>query len=179
MAPRTWLEAEIVPVVLAGGSGTRLWPLSRPDRPKQFLPLLDDRSLFQATVLRVAGHPGFAPPVVVCNADHRFLVQEQLAALGVAPRAILVEPEGRNTAPAAALAAAALAGDGYMLLMPADHAIADAAAFRDAVGPFGTLLYAGKDWKDRELGRQSMILMAEQVMPLVNAGSSDHSNAAE
>jgi len=136
VAPRTWLEAEIVPVVLAGGAGTRLWPLSRPDRPKQFLPLIESRSLFQATLLRVAGHAGFASPVIVCNAEHRFIVQEQLAAIGVAPRAILVEPEGRNTAPAAALAALALAreGDGYMLLMPADHAIADAAAFRDAVG---------------------------------------------
>ncbi|MGH7002837.1 MAG: mannose-1-phosphate guanylyltransferase/mannose-6-phosphate isomerase [Alphaproteobacteria bacterium] len=123
-------------MILAGGSGTRLWPLSRPDRPKQFLPLLDARSMFQATALRVADRAEFAAPVVVCNAEHRFLVQEQLGAVGVAPRAILVEPEGRNTAPAAALAALALAagGEGYMLLMAADHAIADAGAFCDAVG---------------------------------------------
>lgn len=135
MASRAWLEAEIAPVILAGGSGTRLWPLSRPDLPKQFLPLLGDRSLFQATVVRVAGQTGFAPPIIVCNAEHRFLVQEQLAALGVAPRAIVVEPAGRNTAPAAALAAQAVLheGDGHMLLMPADHIIADADAFRDAV----------------------------------------------
>ncbi|MCW5770916.1 MAG: mannose-1-phosphate guanylyltransferase/mannose-6-phosphate isomerase [Rhodospirillaceae bacterium] len=136
MAPRNWLDAQIVPVILAGGSGTRLWPLSRPDRPKQFLKLLGDRSLFQATAERTSGHPGFAAPIVICNAEHRFLVAEQLAEIGLSPREILVEPEGRNTAPAAALAALALAraGDAQMLLLPADHAIADAEAFRDAVG---------------------------------------------
>lgn len=136
MTQRQWLEAQVVSVILAGGTGTRLWPLSRPDRPKQFLPLLESRSLFQATVLRMAGHAEFTPPVVICNAEHRFLVQEQLAAIDVTPRAIVVEPEGRNTAPAAALAALAVARDGeaYMLLAPADHAIADADSFRDAVG---------------------------------------------
>jgi mannose-1-phosphate guanylyltransferase/mannose-6-phosphate isomerase len=135
VTPRNWLDAQIVPVILAGGSGTRLWPLSRPDRPKQFLPLVEDRSLFQATALRVAGRREFGPPLVICNAEHRFLAAEQLRAVDVEPRAIIVEPEGRNTAPAAALAALALAegDDAYMLLLPADHAIADAAAFSDAV----------------------------------------------
>ncbi len=135
LAPRNWLDAQIVPVIMAGGSGTRLWPLSRPDRPKQFLPLLDERSLFQNTTLRLAGHRLFAPPLVVCNAEHRFIAAEQLRALGIEPRGFIVEPDGRNTAPAAALAALAMAGsdDGYMLLLPADHVIANAAAFRDAV----------------------------------------------
>jgi mannose-1-phosphate guanylyltransferase/mannose-6-phosphate isomerase len=135
LAPRNWLDAQIVPVVLAGGSGTRLWPLSRPDRPKQFLPLFDNRSLFQNTALRLAGRPEFAPPLVVCNAEHRFIAAEQLRAVGIEPRGFIVEPDGRNTAPAAALAALALAenDDAYMLLLPADHVIADAEAFTDAV----------------------------------------------
>jgi len=135
MAERTWLDAQIVPVILAGGAGTRLWPLSRPNRPKQFLALIEDRSLFQATALRVCGRAEFGPPLVVCNAEHRFLAAEQLRAVGVEPRAIILEPEGRNTAPAAALAALALAesDDAYMLLLPADHAIANTEAFCDAV----------------------------------------------
>jgi mannose-1-phosphate guanylyltransferase/mannose-6-phosphate isomerase len=135
LAPRSWLDAQIVPVILAGGAGTRLWPLSRPDRPKQFLTLFDDRSLFQNTALRLAGRPEFAPPIVVCNAEHRFIAAEQLRAAGIEPRGFIVEPAGRNTAPAAALAALALArsDDAYMLLLPADHVIADAGAFRDAV----------------------------------------------
>ena len=135
LAPRNWLDAQIVPVILAGGSGTRLWPLSRPDRPKQFLPLFDDRSLFQNTALRLAGRHGFAPPLIICNAEHRFIAAEQLRAVGIEPRGFIVEPDGRNTAPAAALAALALAknDDGYMLLLPADHVIADADSFGDAV----------------------------------------------
>lgn len=135
LAPRNWLDAQIVPVIMAGGSGTRLWPLSRPDRPKQFLPLLDERSLFQNTALRLAGRPQFTPPLVVCNAEHRFIAAEQLRAVGIEPRGFIVEPDGRNTAPAAALAALAIAGgdDGYMLLLPADHVIADEAAFNGAV----------------------------------------------
>ena len=134
MAPRTWLDAQIVPVILAGGAGTRLWPLSRPDRPKQFLALVDNRSLFQNTALRLKGRAEFAPPLVVCNVEHRFIAAEQLRAIGIEPHAIVIEPEGRNTAPAAALAALTLAkDDATMLLLPADHTIADAGAFCDAV----------------------------------------------
>jgi mannose-1-phosphate guanylyltransferase/mannose-6-phosphate isomerase len=135
VGPRTWLDAQIVPVILAGGAGTRLWPLSRSDRPKQFLPLIGDRSLFQATALRVGGQPEFGAPVVICNAEHRFRVADQLQAIGIAAREIIVEPEGRNTAPAAALAALGLVEDhdAYMLLLPADHVIGDAEAFREAV----------------------------------------------
>jgi mannose-1-phosphate guanylyltransferase/mannose-6-phosphate isomerase len=134
LAPRNWLDAQIVPVILAGGCGTRLWPLSRPDRPKQFLQLFDDRSLFQETALRLAQRPEFAPPLVVCNAEHRFIAAEQLRTVGIEPRGFIVEPDGRNTAPAAALAALTLAGtdEGYMLLLPADHVIADVVSFRAA-----------------------------------------------
>ena len=94
----------ITPVLLCGGSGTRLWPLSRKSFPKQFAPLLGPESLFQASARRLAGAP-FGPPVVVTADAFRFVVTEQLAAIGVAPRALLVEPEGRDTAPAILAAA--------------------------------------------------------------------------
>lgn len=124
------------PVVLSGGSGTRLWPLSRQDRPKQFLVLLGERSLFQETVLRATRIEGAQAPIVVCSEDHRFTVGEQLAGLVPAKATLLLEPTARNTAPAIALAAhAALARDpdALLLVLPADHLIADEAAFRDAV----------------------------------------------
>lgn len=125
----------IVPVLLSGGSGTRLWPLSRKSYPKQFAPLTGDMTLFQAAAGRVAG-PGFAPPVIVTNADFRFIVAEQLQAVGIDPGAVLIEPEGRNTAPAilaAALHVAATTPDALMLVCPSDHVVPDAAAFRAAV----------------------------------------------
>lgn len=132
----------IIPVVLSGGAGTRLWPLSTPDRPKQFLPLLTDRTLFQETLLRLEGVEGLADPIVVCNESHRFLVAEQLRELDLAARAIVLEPAGRNTAPAIAAAAliattdtggAADEPDPVLLVLPADHVIANAAAFRAAI----------------------------------------------
>src|SRR5262249_35954533 len=132
MGPR-----RIHPVVLCGGSGTRLWPLSRELYPKQLLALASERTLFQDTVLRAADPDRFAAPVVVGNEEHRFLLTEQLQELGIQPKALIVEPVGRNTAPAAAVAALLLLRndpDADMLLMPADHVIADAEAFRDAVG---------------------------------------------
>ncbi|SNX74286.1 mannose-1-phosphate guanylyltransferase/mannose-1-phosphate guanylyltransferase/mannose-6-phosphate isomerase [Cereibacter ovatus] len=125
----------IVPVLLSGGSGTRLWPLSRKSYPKQFAPLTGDMTLFQAAAGRVAG-PGFASPVIVTNADFRFIVAEQLQAVGIDPGAVLIEPEGRNTAPAilaAALHVAATTPDALMLVCPSDHVVPDAAAFRAAV----------------------------------------------
>ncbi|WP_020165576.1 mannose-1-phosphate guanylyltransferase/mannose-6-phosphate isomerase [Methyloversatilis discipulorum] len=123
------------PVILCGGSGTRLWPLSRERYPKQLLPLDGDNTLLQDTALR-AGAPGIelAPPLVVCNEEYRFLTAEQLRQIGVHPAALLLEPVGRNTAPALALAALAAAGpDTVLLVMPSDHVIRDTPAFRDAV----------------------------------------------
>ncbi len=133
----------LIPVILSGGAGTRLWPLSREGYPKQFLPLVGERTMIQETALRTGGLPGVVGPIVVCNEAHRFLVAEQLQEIGVVPRAILLEPVGRNTAPAVAVAAmAALAGpsgddDGpagpLLLVLPADHVLADVGAFRGAV----------------------------------------------
>ena len=126
----------IHPVVLSGGSGTRLWPESRAAHPKQFLPLTSRRSLLQETILRVADARAFAPPLTVCNEEHRFLVAEQLREIAVEPGAIVLEPVGRNTAPAIAAAAEILAArdrDALMLVLPSDHAIGDAAGFRAAV----------------------------------------------
>jgi len=126
----------LVPVILSGGAGTRLWPLSRELYPKQLLPLLGANTMLQETVRRLDGLDASAP-TVVSNEAHRFLVAEQLREIGCQPRAILLEPKGRNTAPAVALAAhAALAadeGDPLLLVLPADHLIGDLAAFHAAV----------------------------------------------
>ena len=127
----------IVPVILSGGSGSRLWPLSRESYPKQLLPLLGGAgTMLQQTAQRVAGLDGIQAPVVVCNQDHRFLVAEQLRAIGEPPAAILLEPVGRNTAPAVAVAALQVLGkesDALLLVMPADHRISDDEAFRHSV----------------------------------------------
>ena len=126
----------LIPVILSGGSGTRLWPLSRESHPKQFLPLLGERSLMQMTWLRLNGLPGAQSPMVVANEEHRFLVAEQLRQVGATPMALILEPVGRNTAPAIAVAAlSAMAGgdDPLLLVLPSDHVIADEPAFRAAV----------------------------------------------
>ena len=139
--------AMLHPVVLSGGSGTRLWPLSRQNQPKQFLALIGDHSLFQETVLRASRLPGAQPPVTVCSEDHRFMVGEQLQEIGIGNGGILLEPMARNTAPAIALAALHLVNrdaDATMLVMPADHLIEDETAFRSAVER-ATLL-AASDW---------------------------------
>lgn len=119
----------IHPVILCGGSGTRLWPRSRADRPKPFLPLLGRQSLFQATLARCRDAGRFAPPVVVTGARHLELVEAQ----GHPGMRIVVEPHGRNTAPAIALAAALLPEETIMLVCPSDHHIADVGAFHAAV----------------------------------------------
>jgi mannose-1-phosphate guanylyltransferase / mannose-6-phosphate isomerase len=126
----------IVPVILCGGSGSRLWPLSRALFPKQFLPLLTERTMLQETVLRVSGGDGIGAPIVVSNEEHRFLVAEQLREIGVAPAAHILEPFGRNTAPAVAAAALMLLErdpDAALLVLPSDHMIRDIDAFRDCV----------------------------------------------
>jgi mannose-1-phosphate guanylyltransferase/mannose-6-phosphate isomerase len=122
----------LTPVVLSGGSGTRLWPLSRELYPKQLLKLVGTHTMLQSTVLRLAGLDA-APPVIVCNEAHRFLVAEQMRQLAIKPRAIVLEPVGRNTAPAIALAADAADPDALLLVLPADHVIRDVTAFQEAI----------------------------------------------
>jgi mannose-1-phosphate guanylyltransferase/mannose-6-phosphate isomerase len=126
---------ELQPVLLSGGSGTRLWPLSREAYPKQFLPLVGEDTLLQATWRRVEALSS-RPPLVVANEDHRFLVAEQLRVIGAPTPRIVLEPIGRNTAPAIAAAALIAARDGadpLLLVLPSDHVVRDAAAFRAAV----------------------------------------------
>ncbi len=127
----------LVPVILSGGSGTRLWPLSRELLPKQLLALTGERTMLQETAARLAGFPDVTGPVVVCNEAHRFLVAEQLREMNLPPTAILLEPAGRNTAPAIALAAHTVlstAGpDAVLLVLPADHVLGDLAAFQAAI----------------------------------------------
>jgi len=135
------------PVILSGGSGTRLWPLSREHYPKQLLCFAGERTLLQETALRAGlSAEEVAAPLIVCNEEHRFLVAEQLRELGTAPAGIILEPAGRNTAPALTLAALAIAqqdGDPVMLVMPADHVVRDAQAFAAAVAEAVTLAEAG------------------------------------
>lgn len=125
----------IYPTILCGGSGTRLWPLSRKSYPKQFSRFLGDRTLFQTSALRLSGVE-FAAPLVLTNGDFRFIVTEQLAEIGIDPGVILIEPDGRNTAPsvlAAALHLLATDPEAVLLVAPSDHVIPDAEAFRAAV----------------------------------------------
>ena len=127
----------LYPVILSGGSGTRLWPLSRAALPKQLLPLASEKTLLQETVLRLSGLMDAGAPLIVCNNDHRFLIAEQMRDIEVTPLAIFLEPIGRNTAPAAAIAALHLLkqdADAVMLLLPADHLIRDVPAFHTAIG---------------------------------------------
>lgn len=147
-------EPPIVPVILSGGSGTRLWPLSREHRPKQFQPLVSEQTMLQETYLRTQKlAQDIRQPIIVCNEAHRFLVAEQLRQVGAAPQAIVLEPEGRNTAPAIAIAAWLALHEGgsdrvahsgstggaqresepLLLVLPADHVINDLSAFTSAV----------------------------------------------
>jgi mannose-1-phosphate guanylyltransferase/mannose-6-phosphate isomerase len=142
----------LIPLVLSGGSGTRLWPLSRELYPKQLLPLVGKRTMLQETVARVAGLPGLAPPIVVCNESHRFMVAEQLRELDVPAQAIILEPVGRNTAPAVAIAALVAleqvsgseSDDPVLLVLPADHVVRDVAAFQAAVNSGRAAAEAGQ-----------------------------------
>lgn len=124
----------MIPVILSGGSGTRLWPLSRAQYPKQFLPLVTNNTMIQETMLRLGGVDGLQAPIAVCNEDHRFMMAEQLREIGCQASAIILEPVGKNTAPAVAMAALAAASeDDLLLILPADHVIADKAAFHRAI----------------------------------------------
>jgi len=133
----------IVPVILSGGSGTRLWPMSRAERPKQLLALTASETMLQLTAQR-AGGERFAPPIVVANAAHADEVTRQLAEVGVSPAALILEPAGRNTAPAIALAALAAENPATpLLVMPSDHVIADVAAFHSAIAAAMPLVEEG------------------------------------
>ncbi|MDX1694839.1 MAG: mannose-1-phosphate guanylyltransferase/mannose-6-phosphate isomerase [Ketobacteraceae bacterium] len=136
----------MIPVILSGGNGTRLWPMSRKGYPKQFLPLVGSESMFQQTLQRL---PDYAkPPILVCNESHRFIVAEQTQSLGCMPHTILLEPFGRNTAPAVAIAAfqilAEQQDDNIMLVLPADHSISDKQAYHAALAKANTLALEGK-----------------------------------
>ena len=124
----------IVPVILSGGAGNRLWPLSRPEMPKQLLALTAEETMLPVTARRTAGNARFAAPIVVANAFHADLIEAQLAAVTAGAQTLILEPMGRNTAPAIALAAIAAGGDATpILVMPSDHVITDVAAFHAAI----------------------------------------------
>jgi len=139
--------SKIIPVILSGGSGTRLWPLSRKQYPKQYLPLVGDNTMLQETILRLEGLDNLADPIIVCNADHRFLVAEQCQQINIHNPTILLEPVGRNTAPA--IAAAALQSlkqidDAVLLVLSADHVIQDIDAFHAAINIANSQAQEGK-----------------------------------
>ncbi len=124
----------VIPVILSGGAGTRLWPMSRPEMPKQMLALTAEETMLQLTAMRTRDRSNFAKPIVVANAAHADMIEAQLETVGVAAQALILEPAGRNTAPAIALAAiAAGGGEQPLLVMPSDHVINDVAAFHAAI----------------------------------------------
>lgn len=136
---------KILPVILSGGSGTRLWPVSRTGYPKQLQPLHGEQSLLQQTAQRLSGAANVLPPLVICNAEQRFLVAEQLREIGMEPSLIVLEPVARSTAPAIAVAAhwATAPADTVLVIMPADHFIADLAAFNESIQQAAALAMKG------------------------------------
>lgn len=137
----------IYPVILSGGSGTRLWPVSRALYPKQLLPMLSDKTMLQETALRFPESAGFGATSVICNAEHRFAVAEQLQSVGIDPSAIMLEPAGRNSAPAAAVAALHVQSvdpEGLLLLLASDHRIERPEAFRAAIETGAVAARAGQ-----------------------------------
>ncbi|MDT8405239.1 mannose-1-phosphate guanylyltransferase/mannose-6-phosphate isomerase [Sulfuriflexus sp.] len=137
----------MIPIILSGGSGSRLWPLSRESYPKQFLPLVSEYSMLRETLERLQGLDGLAQPIVVCNEEHRFLVAEQLREMQLVPQAIVLEPEGRNTAPAVAIGALAALEqdeDALLLVLPADHVIEHVSAFHASLAVASAAARAGE-----------------------------------
>lgn len=136
----------IIPVILAGGSGTRLWPLSRQLHPKQMLKLTNEYTMLQNTVLRIKDAGDMSAPIVICNQKHRVIVADQLNAIGIEPSAMLLEPVGRNTAPAVAVAAlkgAAIDPNVLIMILPADHLINDLSKFHNAIAAGAEYAAAG------------------------------------
>jgi len=163
----------IIPVILSGGSGTRLWPMSTPETPKQLLALTADETMLQLTAQRASGDQ-FAPPIVVANQRHAEEIEAQLKAVGAPAQALILEPVARNTAPAIALAAlAAGGGDAALLIMPSDHVITDTAAFHAAIAAArpmvdqGWLVTFGIDPHAPETG-YGWIHVGEAVAPRVH-----------
>ena len=137
----------LLPVILCGGTGTRLWPLSRASYPKQYWALAGEHTLLQQTQQRLQGLGQLQPPLLICNEDHRFIVAEQMRQIGVEPSGILLEPMGRNTAPAVAIAALQATSKGedpLLLVLAADHVIQDPSTFRDAVDAGRDAAIAGR-----------------------------------
>ena len=140
-------DPRIHPIILSGGAGTRLWPLSREAYPKQLIALIGEETMLQQTLRRVVDPDRFAPPVIICNAEHRFMVAEQARRIGVDPAAILLEPEGRNTGPAIAAAAGWIVQtvpEAIALALPSDHLVRDIDAFRGALDRVAPAVRAGK-----------------------------------
>jgi mannose-1-phosphate guanylyltransferase len=162
----------ITPVILSGGSGTRLWPMSTPEKPKQLLALTADETMLQLTARRTAGE-AFGAPIVVANARHADEIEAQLAAIGAGGATLILEPVARNTAPAIALAALAVSNDAALLVMPSDHVIADVDAFKAAVAAAlpmveqGWLVTFGIDPHTPETG-YGWIHVGEAIAPRVH-----------
>ena len=138
---------EIIPVILSGGFGTRLWPLSRKQYPKQYLPLISNKTMLQETILRLSTLDNVMDPIIVCNVDHRFLVAEQCQEINIKNPTILLEPVSRNTAPAIATAALHLikkSNDAILLVLPADHLIQDVQEFHNAISIASNQAQEGK-----------------------------------
>lgn len=136
----------IVPVILAGGSGTRLWPLSREMYPKQLINIINEKTMLQETLIRLSGLEDMGNPVVICNDNHRFMVAEQLREIEITAESILLEPVGRNTAPALAIAALRILSQGLnplLLVLPADHIIKDVSVFHEALSHGESFVKAG------------------------------------
>jgi mannose-1-phosphate guanylyltransferase len=149
---------QVVPVILSGGSGARLWPVPRASFPTQFGPLISDRSMIQETALRAAG-PGFAPPILVCNQEHRFLAAEQMRQAGVAGARVVLEPVGRNSAPAmlaAALIVAETTPDAVLWMMAADASVGDVSALHQALAAAVLAARAGRVVTGRAADRKQM-----------------------